>query len=182
MNISAPKIGKTLKFDSTQVVKDLSYTGISGKPKVGYNVFELIQALEDFLGFNRPNDAFLIGAGKLGSALISYQGVRELGVKIIAGFDVDPYIVGTDIDGTFILHMDKLKEMMSRLHISIAVLCVPEDVAQKVCDRLVDYGIKAIWNFAPAFLTVPDNIIVQNTSIYSNVTVMLNKLNQLQND
>ena len=176
MNISAPKIGSRLKYDSTQVVKDLAYTNVSGRPRVGYNIFEVIQALEEFLGFNRPNDAFLIGTGKLGSALMNYQGVRDVGVKVIAGFDNDPSKVGTQIEGVFVLPMEKLEDMISRLHISIAILCVPEDVAQKVLDNLVAYGIKAVWNFTPVFLVAPEKIIIQNTSMYSNVAVLLNKL------
>lgn len=180
MNISAPKIGRQLKYDSTQVVKDLAYTNVSGKPRIGYNIFEVIQALEDFLGFNRPNDAFLIGTGKLGSALMAYQGVRDLGVKVIAGFDNSPNKVGKQIEGVFVLHMDKLKEMVDRLHVTIAILCVPEEVAQRVCDQLVRYGIKAIWNLTPVYLTAPDEVIIQNTSMYSNVAVMLNKLKESQ--
>jgi len=181
MNISAPKIGKRLKYDSTQVVKDLAYTNVSGKPRVGYNVFEVIQALEEFLGFNRPNDAFLIGTGKLGSALMAYQGVRDLGVKVLAGFDNSDEKVGKQIEGVFVLHMDKLKEMVDRLHVTIAILCVPEALAQKVCDQLVSYGIKAIWNLTPVYLEAPDDIIIQNTSMYSNVAVMLNKLKESNN-
>ncbi len=182
MNISAPKIGKRLKYDSTQVVKDLSYTNVSGKPRIGYNIFEVIQALEEFLGFNRPNDAFLIGTGKLGSALMAYQGVRDLGVKVIAGFDTNPSKIGTEIEGVFVLSMDKLKDMVSRLHIQIAILCVPEEIAQKVCNQLVDAGIVAMWNLTPTYLDAPENIIIQNTSMYSNVAVMLNKLKESQNN
>lgn len=181
MNISAPMVGKRLKYDSTQVVKDLAYTGVSGKPRVGYNIFEVIQALEDFLGFNRPNDAFLIGTGKLGSALMAYQGVRDLGVKVIAGFDTDPSKIGTQIENVFVLPMNKLEDMVARLHISIAILCVPEEYAQSVCDKLIRYGIKAIWNLTPVYLEAPDNIIIQNTSMYSNVAVMLNKLKESNN-
>ena len=181
MNISAPKIGKRLKYDSTQVVKDLAYTNVSGKPRVGYNIFEVIQALEEFLGFNRPNDAFLIGTGKLGTALMAYQGVRDLGVKVIAGFDTDPLKVGKQIENVFVLSMDKIEDMVARLHISIAILCVPEDHAQRVCDQLVHCGIKAIWNLTPVYLDAPENVIIQNTSMYSNVAVMLNKLKESNN-
>lgn len=181
MNVSAPQIGRKLRYDSTQVVKDLSYTGISGKPKVGYNVFELIQALEEFLGFNRPNEAFLIGTGKLGTALMAYQGVGELGVKIIAGFDVDPDKVGKQIEKIAVLPMDKFKNLAQRLHISIAILCVPQDVAQSVCDRIILSGIKAIWNFTPVYLVAPEDIIIQNTSMYANVAVLLKKLHDSTN-
>jgi len=86
-HISAPQIARNLKMEPTQIVKDLSYTDIVGKTRVGYDIVELIEALEDFLGFNRKNEAFLIGAGKLGSALIGYPGFDEYGFKIVAAFD-----------------------------------------------------------------------------------------------
>ena len=94
ISISAPTIGKDLNCDATQVVKDLAVTGVKGKPKVGYNTYELIHGLEDFLGFNRTNEAFLVGAGNLGSALMAYQEHQVLGLKIIAAFDVDEKKVG----------------------------------------------------------------------------------------
>lgn len=176
MNITAPLIGKALGYDNTQVVKDLSHTGVTGKPRVGYNIYEVIQALEEFLGFNRNNEAFLVGAGNLGSALMSYQGSSELGVKIIAGFDTDADKIGSQIGGVHVLSIDKLADLAGRLHIKIGILCVPSPVAQKTCNLLVKAGIKAIWNLTPTHLTVPEYIVLQNTSMYSNVAVLLRKL------
>ncbi|NCB09086.1 MAG: redox-sensing transcriptional repressor Rex, partial [Bacteroidia bacterium] len=97
INISAPVIGKSLSCDPTQVVKDLAVTGVKGKPRVGYNTYELIHALESYLGFNQVNEAFLVGAGNLGSALMAYQEHQTLGLKIIAAFDVDTHKIGTHV-------------------------------------------------------------------------------------
>lgn len=176
--VSAPAIAKLLHLDPTQVVKDLSYTGISGKPRVGYMVSELVVALEDFLGYNRTHEAFLVGAGYLGGALIQYQGFRESGLKIVAAFDIDKRKVGTDIAGVPVFHLEKFRDLASRLHISIGILTTPASAAQSVADLMVGWGIKAIWNFAPVPLVVPQHVIVQDTHIYANLAVILNKLKQ----
>lgn len=177
--VTAPTIGKFLRIDPTQVVKDLSYTGVSGKPRVGYLVQELIVALEDFLGYNRNHEAFLVGAGFLGSALIQYQGFRESGLKIVAAFDIDKRKVGTEIAGVPVFHLEKFRDLSSRLHIHIGIITTPASAAQAVADLMIGWGIKAIWNFAPTPLIVPEHIIVQDTHIYSNLAVILNKLKTL---
>ena len=181
INISAPTIGKSLKCDPTQVVKDLSVTGVKGKPRVGYNTYELIHALEEFLGFNRTNEAFLVGAGNLGSALLAYQEYQSLGIKLIAAFDNDDRKVGTHVGGTHVLEYNKLFHLASRLNVRIAVITTPNEVAQDVAEDLVNCGIKAIWNFTSTVLNLPDDIVVQNTSLSTNVAVLLRKLNDSDN-
>ena len=175
-HISAPHIARAMKYDATKVVKDLSYTGIVGKTRVGYNVLELISVLEDFLGFNRKNEAFLIGAGRLGSALIGYPRFNEYGFKIIAAFDISPEKIGTEINGVKILNINKFRGLAERLHISLGIITTPAEVAQQMADLMIGWGIKAIWNFTPVNIKVPENILLQHTSIYSNLAVLLNKL------
>lgn len=177
INISAPTIGKQLKCDPTQVVKDLAVTGVKGKPRVGYNTYELIHALEEFLGFNKTNEAFLIGAGNLGTALMAYQEHQSLGLKIIAAFDNDAKKIGTHIGGIHVLEYDKLFHLSNRLDVKIGVLTTPNHVAQKVAEDLVNCGIKAIWNFTSANLDLPEKIIVQNTSMSAYAAVLLRRLN-----
>jgi len=177
LNISAPTIGKELKCDPTQVVKDLSVTGIKGKPKVGYNVYELCQVIENYLGFNKPNEAFLIGAGNLGSALMAYQESQTLGLKIIAAFDVDKDKVGTQIGGIHVLEYGKIFSLADRLKVKIAILTTPNNVAQWVAEELVDCGIKAIWNFTLTNLDLPGEIIIENTSMSAFAAVLLRRLN-----
>ncbi len=177
INISAPTIGKELKCDPTQVVKDLSVTGIKGKPKVGYNVYELCNSLETFLGFNRLNEAFLVGAGNLGTALMAYQEHQTLGIKIIAAFDTDVDKVGKTIGSTHIFDYNKLFQLSSRLDVKIAILSTPNSVAQDVAEDLVNCGIRAIWNFTLTNLDLPEEIIVENTSMSSFAAVLLKRLN-----
>lgn len=176
--VSAPVIARMLNLDPTQVVKDMAYTGVSGKTRIGFSTEELQLALEDFLGYNRKHEAFLVGAGYLGSALIQYQGFREAGMKIVAAFDTDKRKFGTEIQGVPVFSLEKFRDLASRLHISIGIITTPAGAAQSVADLMVVWGIKAIWNFAPVALKVPEHIIVQDTHIYANLAVIINKLGQ----
>ena len=180
MTISAPQIGQHLNLDSTQVVKDLSYTGVVGKPKIGYQIEELITSLEDFLGYNRNHEAFLVGAGFWGSALIQYPGFPESVIKIVAAFDNDRNKIGTEIAGVPVFGIEKYRDMAERLHISIGIITTPPEIAQEIADMMVSWGIKAIWNFTPAKLKVPSHIIIQDTHIYDNLAVIVSKLTQLK--
>ncbi len=177
INISAPTIGKNLKCDSTQVVKDLAVTGIKGKPRVGYNTYELIHALEDYLGFNRTNEAFLVGTGNLGSALMAYQENQSLGIKIIAAFDTNEKKIGTHVGNIHVLEYKKLFHLAERLNVKIGIITTPNEVAQDVAEDLMNCGVKAIWNFTATILDLPGKIIVQNTSLSTSVAVMLRRLN-----
>jgi redox-sensing transcriptional repressor len=176
LTISAPLIGRELNCDATQVVKDLAATGATGRPRVGYNIYEVIQCIEDFLGFNRSNEAFLVGAGHLGRAMMSYPNFQQYGLKIVAAFDNEPEKLGRIATGINIIHMDKFRKMAEKLKVRIAILTTPADVAQEVANQLVNSGITAIWNLTPSNLTVPAGVIVQNTSMYANVAVLLKKL------
>lgn len=173
--ISAPKMALTLGYDSTQIVKDLSATRIKGKPKVGYRVEDLIKGIEVYLGFDKTNEAFLVGAGKLGQALLSYHELQGYGIRIIAAFDIDKDKIDTQYGNTTILHIEKLGELANRLHVDIGILTVPNSIAQQTANAMVKSGIKAIWNFTTCKLKLPNNIIVQNTSMYSNVAILLKR-------
>jgi redox-sensing transcriptional repressor len=178
IHISGPQIGEKLNIDSTQVVKDLSFAGASGKPKIGYVIEDLVYQLEDFLGYNKKHEAFLVGAGFLGSALMQYPGFTEAGMKIVAAFDTEKSKIGKEISGVMVFDIEKFRDLAERLHITIGIITTPSSVAQNVADLMVCWGIKAIWNFAPVSLRVPSHIIVQNTHMYSNLAVIINKLKE----
>ena len=181
LTISAPAMGRELQSDPTQVVKDMALAGASGKPRVGYAINECIHQLESFLGFNKENEAVLVGAGNLGSALLSYPDFLNYGLKIVAAFDNNPEKLGRTAAGINVVHMDKFPTLVEKLQIRIAILTTPQSIAQEVSAVLVKCGIRAIWNLTPARLSVPANVAVQNTSMYSNVAILLNKLRQIEN-
>lgn len=172
-NISATIVANDLKLNEVQVRKDLaaiSKTG--GKPKTGYILNELVSDMEGFLGYNNTKEAVLIGAGKLGKALMSYKGFERYGLNIVAAFDTDESV----IDDIKIFHMDRLTDLCQRLKIHIGIIATPACCAQKVCDTLIRCDILAIWNFAPAHLTVPENVILQNENMAASLAVLSKNL------
>lgn len=174
--VSSTKIAEELAVDSSQIAKDLSFLNIKGKTRIGYDVAALEEALRDFLGFDQSHNAAMIGTGSLGAALISDSGLQRYGLNIVAGFDIDPKLVGSQIGGIPIYHLDNLKEMVRKRNIRIGIVAVPVDSAQDVADTMVAAGIKAIWNFTPYRIRVRDGVVITNTSIYSHLAVMYNRL------
>ncbi len=174
--ISAVTIASDLGVYHTQVRKDLALTGLVGVPKVGHKVKDLIKAIEHFLNWDNVHDAFLVGVGNIGNALIKYRGFETSGIKIVAGFDVDKALIGKEINGIPIYHTDKLIDLANRLKIKIGIITTPAEHAQEVAEMMVEGGILAIWNFAPVVLKVPPDIIVQNVELYSSLAVLSQKL------
>lgn len=174
--ISATCISEALGLGEVQVRKDLALVCESGRPKLGYPTGALISALEQFLGYDDVKSAVLIGAGHLGLALLSYEGFRECGLDIVAGFDIDPALVGTEYCGKPILPMEKLGELCDRLKLHIGIITVPGFWAQEICDILIRHGIRAIWNFAPTHLVVPEGILVQHENMAASLAMLSNHL------
>ena len=175
--VSSTQISKEINIDASQIAKDLSYVNISGRTRVGYNIDALIEVLESFLGFTNMHKAFLFGVGSLGAALLRDSGLHHFGLEIVAAFDVNPELVGKDLNGIPIFHSDDLEAKMKEDDVNIGVLTVPINIAQEITDKMVDGGIKAVWNFTPFRIRVPENIVVQNTSLYAHLAVMFNRLN-----
>ena len=175
--VSSTQISKEINIDASQIAKDLSYVNISGRTRVGYEIDTLIAVLEDFLGFTNIHKAFLFGVGSLGGALLRDSGLNHFGLEIVAAFDVNPDLVGTALNGIPIYHSDDFEEKMQAYDVNIGVLTVPIEIAQKITDTMVAAGIKAVWNFTPFRIRVPEDIVVQNTSLYAHLAVMFNRLN-----
>lgn len=175
--VSSTQISKEINIDASQIAKDLSYVNISGRTRVGYNIDALIEVLESFLGFTNMHKAFLFGVGSLGAALLRDSGLHHFGLDIVAAFDVNPELVGKDLNGIPIYHSDDFEAKMKEYDVNIGVLTVPINIAQEITDKMVDGGIKAVWNFTPFRIRVPENIVVQNTSLYAHLAVMFNRLN-----
>lgn len=175
--VSSTQISKEINVDASQIAKDLSYVHISGRTRVGYEVDTLIAVLEDFLGFTNLHQAFLFGVGSLGGALLRDSGLKHFGLQIVAAFDVNPELVGTYLNGIPIFHSDEFEQKRQEYGVNIGVLTVPIEIAQQITDKMVAGGIKAVWNFTPFRIRVPESIVVQNTSLYAHLAVMFNRLN-----
>ena len=174
--ISCSAIGRDLGFVPVQVRKDLQYTGIVGRPKTGYSVSELIMSIETFLGWNNVNEAFLVGVGNLGTALLGHERFTQFGLRIVAAFDTDPVKIGQWIHEKAVLSLDKLADLAPRMSIHLGIITTPAGVAQSVADEMIKGGIQAIWNFAPVKLKVPEHIIVHNEDLYNSLASLSWKL------
>ena len=169
--ISATALANALGMGEVQVLKDLAMVSDGGRPKVGYLRESLIEDISQFLGYDNTTDAILIGAGKLGQALLGYIGFEAYGLNILAAFDANPDLKETD-DGKPVYHISKLQQFCKDNKVLMGIITVPQEYAQTVCDQLIEYGIKAIWNFAPVHLDVPANILVQHENMATSLAVL----------
>ena len=171
MYISATALANALGMGEVQVRKDLAMVSDGGRPKVGYLRTRLIEDISQFLGYDNTTDAILVGAGKLGQALMGYKGFDAYGLNILAAFDVAPSAEATE-EGKLIYPMDRLESYCRENSVLMGIITVPAPYAQQVCDKLIQCGIKAIWNFAPTHLDVPANILVQNENMATSLAVL----------
>lgn len=170
-NISATAMANALGMGDVQVRKDLALVSDGGRPKIGYLRESLVDDIEQFLGYDNTNNCVLIGAGKLGLALLGYSGFDEYGLNIMAAFDVNAESKQAD-NGKPILPMEKLESYCRTNKVSMGIITVPAAFAQDVCDQLIRSGIRAIWNFAPTHLDVPSHILVQNENMATSLAVL----------
>jgi redox-sensing transcriptional repressor len=177
--VSSTLIAREFNFDPTQVRKDLETTGEVGRARVGFRVFGLIASIKESLGWNNAHDAFLIGAGNLGKALLGYKDFDKYGLNIIAAFDKDTRKVGSTIFGKQVLSLNKLTNLAKRKHVHIGIVTVPAEHAQEAVDLLVEAGIKAVWNFAPAPLRIPEGVILENARLTQSLAVLTNNLTRV---
>ena len=150
---------------SAQVRKDLSFFGSFGKRGLGYPVPELADRLRVILGLKQRYQVGMIGAGKIGSALVQYRGFKQRGFDIVAIFDSDPAKIGKQWNGLTIQDIATLEAEFARRPLGMAVLVTPAEAAQPVTDRLVALGVKAVLNFAPVQLVVPDDVVVKTVNL-----------------
>ncbi len=174
-NISSTSIARGLNLGEVQVRKDLNSVSGAGKPKIGYNSYNLIKKLEATLGCDELTPAILVGAGKLGRALLDYDGFEEYGVKIIAGFDMNTDVLRHD-NSKPILHTCHLESFCRENNIKIGIITVGKGSAQDVCNLMINCGITAIWNFAPCSIETPDNILVKQENMALSLAYLNNRL------
>jgi len=173
--VSSTQISRSINVGASQIAKDLSMINVSGKTRVGYDVKGLVEVLEDFLGFRNSHKAFLFGVGSLGGALLHDKGLSQYGLEIVAGFDVNPDMP-KEINGIPVYNVSEFARLQAERNISIGILTVPIDQAQEVAERMIEGGIRAVWNFTPFRIRMPEHIVVQNTSIYAHLALMFNRL------
>ena len=178
--VSSTLIAKEIKVDASQIAKDLSFLNIKGKTRIGYEVKTLVNELADFLGFRESHNAFMVGVGSLGGALIHDSGLSQYGLNIIAGFDVKEDVVGTNICGVPILNMNEMCQLQKATGTEIGILAVPVEHAQEAADSMIACGLKAIWNFTPYRIKAPENIVIQNTSIYAHLALIYNRMQECE--
>ncbi len=170
--VSSEDIGRALGLPSAQIRKDLSFLREFGRPGVGYDVEALAASLEDFLGLANDKEAIVAGAGRLGQALAAYPGFAPYGLRIVALFDTDPDKAGQEVAGRKIYPWEKMPDLVARLHIQMGIITVPAAVAQEVAAAMVGAGIRAIWNFAPVRLLVPEGVWVENEDLATRLATL----------
>ena len=177
MTISSPVIANALSFSEEQVRKDLQVVSSNnGKPKLGRDINELIEDIKAFLHYDNLTKAAVVGVGHLGKALMNYKGFNDFGLDIVCGFDIDSNLVGSQVNGKDIYSVYQLSNKIDELGLEIAILAVPLSAAQDNADRLVNAGIKGIWNFVPVHLNVGDDVVIENINMASSFAILQHKL------
>ena len=174
--ISATAIAKALSLGDVQVRKDLAAVSGAGKPRIGYETDQLITDIESHLGCERLTNAVLVGAGKLGRALLDYDGFEDFGVKIIAGFDCNETVLTTGAKD--ILPIRDIGAYCREHDVKLGIITVGGGSAQDVCDKLVESGIEAIWNFAPVPLRVPSGVLLKQENLALSLAHLNNQISK----
>ena len=178
--ISSTAIPEDLKLNAVQVRKDLSVIStVAGKPKLGFEIADLIEDIDRILGYDNVTDAVLVGAGGLGSALAGYDGFRHYGLNIVAVFDSDPARIDKTVGGIRVFDAAQIAHFVRRLNVLIGIICVPKGAAQQVADELIAGGVRAIWNFAPVHLNVPQDIAVKNEDMAASLAILSKRLAEI---
>lgn len=171
--ISSKELGEKIGFTASQIRQDLNCFGDFGQQGYGYNVRELYNQISTILGLDTEQRTVIIGAGNIGQAIANYSRFHNIGFKLTGIFDTDSELIGNEIRGIKIAELNKLEDHIKNNSIDIGIICVPRLNAQKVCDVLIDCGVKAIWNFAPVDLSVPEDVIVENVHLSESLMTLI---------
>ena len=175
--ISSTVIAQNISVSSVLVRKDLALVSSeAGRPRLGFAISRLIVDIEKFLGYDNLSNAIIVGAGGLGRAFLGYEGFKNNGLNVVAAFDISPKLVGTTVAGKEILPLDALDAFVKEHNIRIGIITVPKASAQEVLDKMVEAGIRAIWNFAPAPLRAPKDIVLKTEDLAASLAMLAGKL------
>ncbi len=175
VSISSAKIAKALNLGEVQVRKELAYVSGGGKPRIGYDAKKLLADIQGFLGKDRPSEAVIVGAGRLGCALLGYGEFEEIGVRIGAAFDVSEQI--DRVGEKKVYPLEGFLPYCKAHPVEIGIITVPAQVAQSICDLMLEAGVKAIWNFAPTTLQIPDHVSVVNEKLAISLSQLRQQIN-----
>lgn len=175
--VSSSAIAEALDLNPVQVRKDLaSVSSIPGRSKLGFDTGHLLADMKAYLGYDNLEEAVLVGVGGLGRTLMSYGGFSQYGLNIVAGFDVNPDLHGTIVASRPVFPIERMPEMVRRLAIRIGIVTVPAPQAQGVVDMMVGAGIRAVWNFAPTLVNLPEGVLIKNENLASSLAALANQL------
>lgn len=180
VKVFSDTLGEAVGVTSAQVRKDFSLFGISGNKRGGYNIEELIERLQNILGKDQVQDVIVVGVGNIGSALMQYHEFEKEGIRIIAGFDIDPSKINAKAKVP-IYHLDEMEPFIKKNKIEVGIVAVPDIAAQQICDLMVSFGIVGILNFAPIRLKSNDDVIINNVNVQmelENVIYFVNALSK----
>ena len=171
--VSSSAMAESLGLNAVLVRKDLaSVSSTPGRPKRGFRTEQLLRDMKSYLGYDNYNEAVLVGVGGLGKTLLQYGGFKNYGLDVVAGFDVDEHVVGKSIGGKPVYLLSRLEKLVKRLGVKLGIITVPGPQAQGVADILVSSGIKGIWNFAPAHIDLPSDVIVKNENLAASLAAL----------
>ncbi|MFR5265611.1 redox-sensing transcriptional repressor Rex [Clostridium sp.] len=176
--ISSKELSEKIGFTASQIRQDLNCFGDFGQQGYGYNVKALYNEISNILGLNKSYKSVIIGAGNIGQAIANYTQFTRLGISIDGIFDANPKLLGIKINDVEIQDIDELQDFLLENYIDIGIICVPKINAQKVCNKLVENGVKGIWNFAPVDLNVPEDVTVENVHLSESMLTLIYLLNE----
>jgi len=175
--VTAPAVARHLGLNEVQVRKELScMSSIPGRPRMGFLVDNLVENMENYLGYRNVDEAVLVGVGSLGKALLGYDGFDQCGIHILAAFDHNEALDGLSFHGKSLFSARKITDLCRRLNVKIGIIAVPKEQAQIVCDQLIAGGVRAIWNFAAVQLRVPEHVLVRNEDLASSLALLTHQL------
>ncbi|MPQ43934.1 redox-sensing transcriptional repressor Rex [Clostridium tarantellae] len=180
--ISSKELSEKIGFTASQIRQDLNCFGDFGQQGYGYNVKELYNQISSILGLNKDYNSVIVGAGNIGQAIANYTKFNKLGIELTAIFDANPKLLGIKIRDIDIKDIDELSNFLRENHVDVGIICVPRVNAQKVCDILVQNGVKGIWNFAPVDLDVPSDVTVENVHLSESLLTLVYLLNESEKD
>ena len=180
--ISSRELSQRMGLTASQIRQDLNSFGAYGQQGYGYKVKELKEAIRKILGLDLQYNCIIIGSGNLGHAIVNYERFKEEGIHFKAMFDVDPDQIGKKVGNVTVYHMDDLDAFVAHHKIDICILSVPQKVGQETTDRVVELGIKAILNFVPLDLTVPDDVVVESVNITDSLFTLTYLINEDDDD